>query len=71
MGFGAVLFFLSIVGYIGWKNTTTFSSELADLYNHNVKAAIYLANAERGLWELRFGLPNYISGDEARYTSHL
>ncbi len=65
MGFGVILFFLAVVGYIGWKNARTFSSEFASLYANHLKAAIYLANAERGLWELRFGLPNYMFGDAA------
>jgi methyl-accepting chemotaxis protein len=63
VSFGAVLFLLAGIGYIGWRNTTTFSSEFADLYTNNLQASVHLANAERGMWELRFGLPNYIAGD--------
>ncbi len=61
--FGMVLCFMAGIGYIGWRNTTTFSAGFEDLYTNNLQASIYLAGAERGMWELRFGLPNYLTGD--------
>jgi methyl-accepting chemotaxis protein len=63
--FGAVLVLLLGVAYVGWRNTALFSAELEQMYLHSVKASTHLAKAERGLWELRFALPNYIAGDPA------
>ncbi len=51
------------VGLVGWRAVVSLSSDFTDLYSNNLRAAAYLASAERGMWELRFGLPNYFTGD--------
>jgi methyl-accepting chemotaxis protein len=63
---------VAVVGYVGWRNGVNFSSAFSDMYANNLRAAAYLANAERALWELRFALPNYLTGDvesRARITA--
>jgi methyl-accepting chemotaxis protein len=63
--FGVVLVLLAVLGYVGWTNIAGLSTTVSDLYGHELKAAVHLAKAERALWELRFGLPNYLVGDPA------
>ena len=63
--FGIVLCLTAVIGYIGWANTVTFSSEFSHLYANNLRGAIALAKIERGLWELRVALPVYMLGDAA------
>ena len=64
-GFGIVLCLTSVIGYIGWVNTRTFSSEFSDLYANNLGGAVALSRIERGVWELRIALPAYMLGDPA------
>src|SRR5215467_15745539 len=59
LGFGLVLALTAGIGLIGWNYTHTMSDEFDHLYTDNLKSAVHLANAERGLWELRFGIANY------------
>src|SRR5512143_795458 len=56
-----------VVGAAGWWYTRSLAADLQILYRENLQGSNHLANAERGLWELRFALPNYFLGDvEAR-----
>ena len=41
--FGIVLCLTAVIGYIGWANTVTFSSEFSHLYANNLRGAIALA----------------------------
>jgi methyl-accepting chemotaxis protein len=63
LGFGAVLLLLAGVGIAGRLLASSLTSEFGNLYRSNVHAAIDLSSAERALWELRFALPNYLTGD--------
>lgn len=63
-GFGVVLTFMALLGYYAWHLSKSFSFEFSDLYENNLRGAIELTETERGLWELRFGLPNYLTGDQ-------
>jgi methyl-accepting chemotaxis protein len=58
-GFGIVLALTAGIGLIGWHYTHTMSNEFDSLYTDNLQSAVHLSNAERGLWELRFGIANY------------
>lgn len=62
-GFGILLLFVTTIGFFGWRYISNLSSDFEDLSQNNLKASAYLAAAERGLWEMRFALPNYIVGD--------
>lgn len=59
LGFGLVLVLTAGIGFIGWQYTHTMSNEFDSLYTDNLQSAVQLSNAERGLWELRFGIANY------------
>jgi methyl-accepting chemotaxis protein len=59
LGFGLVLALTAGIGLIGWNYTHTMSDEFDHLYTDNLQSAVHLSNAERGLWELRFGIANY------------
>ena len=58
-----ILTLLTVVGCIGWRNTVTLTAAHESLYRDHLQAAVYLSHAERALWELRFGLPNFMVGD--------
>ena len=59
LGFGLVLALTAGIGFIGWQYTHTMADEFDHLYTDNLRSAVQLSTAERGLWELRFGIANY------------
>jgi methyl-accepting chemotaxis protein len=59
LGFGVVLALTAGVGFVGWHYTHSIAGEFDNIYTQNLQSAVQLANAERGLWELRFGIANY------------
>ncbi|MFN8559922.1 MAG: MCP four helix bundle domain-containing protein, partial [Dehalococcoidia bacterium] len=65
--FGAALLLLTIVGFIGWRNTTQFSADFTELYEDQVVMLGVLNGIEQGLYELRVAAVAYgISGSEAQ-----
>lgn len=60
---GALMVITASVGFTGWWYVQRLSDQLVSLYKDNLAAASHLSNAERGMWELRFGLPNYVLAD--------
>lgn len=69
VGFGLVLALTAGIGFIGWQYTRSMAGEFESLYADNLQSSVQLSNAERGLWELRFGIANYAawnSTDRAR-----
>jgi methyl-accepting chemotaxis protein len=64
-GFALLLVFLGARGFVAWRNTASFSEEFSLLYHQELQGSLNLASAERALWELRVGLPNYILADAA------
>lgn len=65
LGFGVLLVLLGCVGLVGWRSTEALSSAVDDLYVNNLEASVQLATAERALWELRYGFPQYMVSDGA------
>jgi methyl-accepting chemotaxis protein len=63
LSFGVLLLFLLIMSLFFWSNTIK-SQNLFTEYADQVGAGIFLSNAERGMWELRFGVANFMSADE-------
>src|SRR4029077_18390146 len=59
LGFALVLILTAGIGLVGWHYTRTMTAEFDSLYTENLQSAVHLSNAERGLWELRFGIANY------------
>ena len=62
-GFGTLLVLTCVVGFVGWRSSSELAAAVSELYTENVRATAYLSEAERGLWELRFALPNYLTND--------
>jgi methyl-accepting chemotaxis protein len=66
-GYAVVLFFLAVVAIVGWRSITTLTSEFESLAQDNLDGAIYLANAQNALWQLRYGFPQFLAlGPEER-----
>ncbi len=63
LSFGAVLSLTVCIGLIGWKYTQLMAGEFENLYNDNLQSAVHLSNAERALWQLRFGIANYVNAN--------
>jgi methyl-accepting chemotaxis protein len=64
LSFSVLLVLLLVVGSIAWRNavkTEGLFSESVD----QVKTGLQLSNAERGMWELRFGVANFMTADDA------
>src|ERR1700756_4354836 len=59
LSFGLVVALTAGIGFVGWHYTRTMAGEFDSLYTENLQSAVQLSNAERGLWELRFGIANY------------
>jgi methyl-accepting chemotaxis protein len=65
--FGTLLILLALVGLVSWHSITTLSTQLESLYENNLKAAVYLANAQDALWQLRYGFPQFlVLGEQER-----
>ena len=65
--FGAILLLLLAVGSIGWKYTQDLGDDYNRLYDDRFRGAVYLANAQDALWQLRYGFPQFMVSDgEAR-----
>ena len=60
---GLLLLLTVVVGGAGLWYVQNLSSELTVLYAQNIRGMADLANAERGLWELRLALPDFQVGD--------
>lgn len=61
--FGALLLVTVGMGIMEYSTLSSMTAQFDGLYNNNLQAATYLADAERAMWELRFGLPNYYTGE--------
>lgn len=60
LSFTAVLVLTACIGFIGWRYTLSMATEFENLYSNNLQSAVQLSAAERGLWELRFGIANFV-----------
>ena len=61
LGFGLVLVLMGCVAGTGWQYSRLMTNEIDSLYAENLQSSVHLADAERGMWELRFGIANYIA----------
>ncbi len=64
--FGALIFLIGGVGFVGWQNTQQLARDAEDLYSDKLKGSVALANANARLWNLRWLLPQYILEPEQR-----
>lgn len=60
-----LLVLTAVVGFTGFWFIRSLSEDVSHLYQENLEASSRLSKAERGLWELRFALPNYVLSDGA------
>jgi methyl-accepting chemotaxis protein len=65
LGFGVVVGLLTLVGFVGWRNSVALSDEFRGFNADNLNAAVQLATAEGALWQLRYGFPQFmvLAGD--------
>ena len=60
IGFGSMMLLLIVMSVVTWKNATLTQ----DIYADKVRSTVYLANAERALWQLRYGFPQFMVLDD-------
>ena len=60
LGFSAVLLLAMCIGLVGETYNRSIGGQLTSLYKDNLQPAVYLSNAERAIWELRFGIANFV-----------
>jgi methyl-accepting chemotaxis protein len=64
-GFSLVLILLGAVGYVGWRNTTTFAAEFKSLYDDRLVPIGQMHAIAEALYELRLGALHYAQADAA------
>jgi methyl-accepting chemotaxis protein len=64
-GFSLVLILLGAVGYVGWRNTTTFAAEFKSLYDDRLVPIGQMNAIAEALYELRLGALQYAQADAA------
>src|SRR3989344_4665506 len=63
LGFGIGVLFLVMSGLGTWIYSAKVTEHYESL-NGNMRGTVELANIERGIWSLRFGIANYPGADE-------
>ena len=63
IGFGMMMLLLIVMSAVAWENATTTTSTQG-IYADKVRATVHLANAERALWQLRYGFPQFMVLDD-------
>ena len=58
---GVTIFFTLLIGAIGFIGTVNLSSKLNEMNTDGVLATRYLANAQDAMWQLRFGISQYLA----------
>ena len=65
IGYSALLLLLATVGGIGWYGSQLVGHQSEELYHEHLQGTVTLATAESTLWELRWGLVQYMVVGEA------
>jgi len=60
LAFSLIIGLLLVIGIVGFRITASLSAKFDDLYTDNVQAAVQLANAEQAMWQLRYGVAQFI-----------
>jgi len=60
LGFGLVLVITFLIGIVGIYNATRFADHAGSLAS-NIKGAVYLADAQSALWQLRHGFMQFMT----------
>jgi methyl-accepting chemotaxis protein len=61
VGFGLMIVILALIGGAAAYNAGQFSSRLLRLGEQNTRGAVYLANIEDAVWQLRYGVSQFIA----------
>jgi methyl-accepting chemotaxis protein len=64
LGFGLMVLLVLLSGVMLWAETRQ-SEQRALVARHATTGAVALAEAESALWQLRYGFPQFMTGDEA------
>ena len=58
---GVTIFFTLVIGLIGFMGAVNLSSKLNEINTDGVLATRYLAGAQDAMWQLRFGISQYLA----------
>jgi methyl-accepting chemotaxis protein len=61
LGFGLMILILALIGGAAVYNTSGFTARLSHLGEQNTRGAVYLANIEDAVWQLRYGVSQFIA----------
>ncbi|NKE68070.1 HAMP domain-containing protein [Ramlibacter sp. RBP-2] len=61
VGFGAMAVILVLIGSASWYTIRSFSATLRDIDEKNTQATILLASVQNAVWQLRYGISQYIA----------
>ena len=61
LGFGLMIVFLLLIGGVTAYNTGQFAARLSQIGEQNTRGAVYLANIESAVWQLRYGVSQFIA----------
>lgn len=65
VSFALALVLFLIVGVMGQRALQQVGSQFKELNADNVQGQVQLASIERAVWELRFGIANFMTADDA------
>jgi anti-anti-sigma factor len=60
LGYLTVLVLMLMIGAVAWRSTTLLTTAFDDMAHNNLEGAVYLADAQNALWQLRYGFPQYL-----------
>jgi methyl-accepting chemotaxis protein len=63
--FALVLILIGAVGLTGWRGIRSMEADSKRLSDGSVASTVRLGNAQNAMWELRFGVANFMTGDDA------
>ncbi len=64
-GFGVLVVVLGVTGFLGVRALDSSKDDANELYGNVLVGEQYLSNIERAIWELRFGIANFMTADES------
>lgn len=65
IGNAIIIVLLAIIGLLGWQILKRTKESLNHIAAEHLQGAIHLANAQNALWQLRYGVSQYLSANQA------